>query len=373
MSFINEKGEVEKVLKTKTNQGCKMNNQTLAKTARELLKNGKGILAIDESPKSLEKKFNKYNIENDESNRQKYRECLITAPDLKNTISGVILQEETFFQKRQSDGKLFTEILDESGILPGIKLDLGLEKINYDEIKLTKFDESGNAIKHNYNEPEQYETISKGIDSLDSRLAEGKFKSARFAKWRCLFPIGKSTPTYKSIHANCQVLAKYAEVCQRYEIVPIVEPEVFFEGSFSIEQHKEVFQYILKTLCEKLQEEKVFMEGVLFKTGFVASGKDSNDNLDSKQVAKHTIEAFHSSLDKSVPGVVFLSGGHTYQNSIDFLREVCSSEKNLSLTFSYGRALTDDAMAEWSKSVDVAKTQQVLIEKCKEVADASLQ
>lgn len=361
------------------NSNQKMNKKTLCEVALGLVKNGKGILAIDESPSSLEGKFQPLGIENSEENRQKYRECLITTEGLENTISGAILQEETFFQKRKNDGKLFTEILKEKGIYSGIKLDLGLENINYNDVEIqatNKNQNSGKYIKYHSSknsEKEYTELISKGVESLDERLASGDFGNAHFAKWRCLFTISEFTPTYESVHKNCEILAKYASICQKYNIVPVVEPEILFSGNFSIEEHYRVFKSILSTLVQKLNEENVIMEGVLFKTGFVAPGNVAKQSS-KEQVAQLTNDAFNTTLPDCVPGVVFLSGGHSYKDSVDFLSEICKIEKKRKLTYSYGRALTDNAMKEWKVSnFDFKKTQAVLRKTCEEVSKASLQ
>ncbi|KRH93595.1 Fructose-biphosphate aldolase [Pseudoloma neurophilia] len=356
-----------------------INTKKLNQVAKELVTNGKGILAIDESPGSIEKKFIKHELENTEENRRKYRECLITTPELSKTISGVILHGETFFQKRQSDGKKFVEILKESGIHPGIKLDLGLEHISYEncESRAEKIgDKTSKYIKfqttHNFLET-HIEKVPKGLDTLDERLKTGEFKDATFAKWRCVFSITEFTPTFEALHKNCDILAKYAAICQKYEIVPILEPEILFNGSFSIEEHFRIFKIVLSTLVTKLNKENVYMPGVIFKTGFVTSG-DAAQDFDKQEVAVLTHDVFTSVLPLDVAGVVFLSGGHSYQNSVDFLEAICQMPKHLDLSFSYGRGLTDGAMTEWKTSnFDTEKTQTVFKKACEEVSSASVQ
>lgn len=356
-----------------------LNTELLSETVEILMKNAKGILAIDESPLSLEKKFMKYDLVNSIDTRKRYRECLITTEGLENYISGTILHEETFFQTRDADHKPFTEILLEKGILPGIKLDLGLERIDYSKcehrtIKISDRDTHILEFQSEKNCHENYiEKVSKGIDSLKSRLIDNHFKRARFAKWRCIFSITQFTPTYESVDQNCDILAEYAYICQQHDIVPVVEPEILFTGDFSLYDHHRVSKIILSTLITKLNSYNVYMPGILLKTGFVTPGEVRNQ-VNPKENAIYTHDVLISSLPSSIGGIVFLSGGHSYSDSLHCLAEICKLPKNFNITFSYGRGLTDSALSRWNESHgDIKKVQKIFISTCLEMSRASVQ
>lgn len=405
-----------------------MEAKELRKTALKLLEANKGILAIDESPTSIQKKLDKFNVNNTSENRRRFRNLLIETNGLEKYISGVILHSETFEQRNDQNG-LFIDSLKSKGIMPGIKLDLGLTDINYEDVRIkvkktadeiqgkipedvmsslrtagtkisefikehsdlvkekidTSTDENEKRKEKNKygeyvklssydNAEEKYrEKVSKGLSELDSTLASGKFKKANFAKWRCLFTITERTPTFESIEKNCDILAKYALLCQSHVLVPIVEPEVLFEGEFTFEDHYRIFKYILSFLVHKLNFYNVDLASVIFKIGFVTAGK-LKTTVNSELTANLTNDVLLSTIPSKVPGIVFLSGGHTSKDSVDYLAEICKINSKINLSFSYGRALTDNAMKKWNgNDNNVEEARKVLLDDCKKCSEASTQ
>lgn len=295
----------------------------LGTIARKIVENNKGILALDESPQSLDHRFSLHKIENTIENRRKYRQIVLGA-NFNNMVGGVILHEETFEQMTDS-GKLFVEVLKEQGVAPGIKLDKGL--IDY---RLT-------------------EKVSVGLEDLNKRLMRDCYRNAEFAKWRSVFRITETTPTAECINENCSVLSKYAFICQKHGIVPIVEPELLWDGLYTIEESELITKTIIGCLFYHMNLHSVYIPGVLLKMGFVTPGKISSPEIDLSEVARRTFQAVISSVPAAVPGVVFLSGGHSPEDSTLFLGAV-NREKGLricKLSFSYGRALTDPILAVW--------------------------
>ncbi|KAG0439935.1 Fructose-bisphosphate aldolase [Dictyocoela muelleri] len=292
----------------------------LGMIASDLVEDGKGILAADESPSSLETRFHLSNIENTEDNRRIYRESIFKA--IKNHISGVILHDETFDMKTD-DGMLLPDILKNKSIHIGIKLDKGL----------TDFNEN--------------EKLSIGLEDLDVRIKKEKYKCASFAKWRSVFHISENTPTKECIAENSRVLAEYAVIAQKNGLVPIVEPEIVRDGEYKIETCLKVTKRILSNVIYELNQHDVFLPGVLIKASFVTAGvSEKNDSLD---VAENTIEALRSTIPCAIPGIVFLSGGHSSEHSFQYLNQLhkCVLHHTWKLTFSFGRALTDPFLKIW--------------------------
>lgn len=302
------------------------NKKELSEVASLLVIDGRGILAIDESPKSIQKKFDAVGIENTEENRRRYREMLLTAPkEIGKYLGGVILNEETFGQKT-SEGTSFIEVIREAGIIPGVKLDKGLSKF-------------------------MDEQVSIGLEDLDERCQRYKQIGAGFAKWRSVFTIGEKQPTEECIYKNCAVLSEYAMVCQRNGLVPVVEPEVLFTGAHHSEECARVTSSVISCLFYHLNRSGVFPEGMLLKTGFVTPGSEGKKNTIS-EVAHDTIAAFRRSVPPAVPGIVFLSGGHPEEVSVEYLKNVntIGADTPWILSFSFGRALQDSVLALWRNS-----------------------
>lgn len=328
--------------------GVEQNAQKLKSNANRIVDNGKGILAADESPASIEKRFDFHNIENTEENRRKLREIMISMNGLEDMVGGVILHEETFGQCAE-DGRLLVDHLIEKGVAPGIKLDKGLQEFD------------------------TFEQISIGLEDLDKRLKMDIFKKAIFAKWRSVFSMSQRTPTTKCIDANCDVLAKYSLLCQKHGIVPIVEPELLWDGNHTIERAKVATKTILSSLMYHLNKHEVYLPGVLVKIAFVTSGKETSTNFDPMEVAKATYNCIRSSIPPAIAGIVFLSGGHTKKDSTLFLDGInkIKTEPYI-LTFSYGRALSDVVLKEWkAKDENVVKATKAFEIRLKETYQAA--
>lgn len=316
-----------------------MNKEILNATVKALLTKGKGILAADETPSNIGKKFEVLHIENTPENRRRYREMLFTAPKIESYISGVIMQDETIRQSL-SAGTAFSTFLKEKNILTGIKVDLGLTPFNNDSV----------------------ETITQGLEGLSDRLEEYKKHLALFAKWRAVIHINKNTntPTSAAIQANMEGLAEYAYVCQQHGIVPIVEPEVLMDGDHTIETSLEVTSTVLKTLFATLKNRGVYIEGILLKPNMVIPGLMCPDQKSPEIVAEQTLRCFHDTVPTNVPGIVFLSGGQRDELSIKHLA-LMNQSTNLPwvLSFSYGRALQRQALTAWKGQDANLQTAQI--------------
>ncbi|HYV33742.1 MAG TPA: class I fructose-bisphosphate aldolase [Candidatus Limnocylindria bacterium] len=323
----------------------------LSQIAKQMVASGKGILAADESEKTVGKRFASINLENTEDNRRAFREMLLTAPGESEFISGVILYDETIRQKTSS-GKTFVEVLNAEGILPGIKVDLGLAEFA----------------------PSSLEKITKGLEGLSDRLKEYVALGAKFCKWRSVITIGEGTPTDANIRQNAKDLAAYALVCQENGLVPMVEPEVLLDGNHTIEQAEDANRKTLTALFEELKNAGVAVEGLILKNSMVLPGKDSGKKASPEEVAKATLEVFTSVLPKELAGVVFLSGG---QGDIEATENLNAINKVGSqpwpLTFSYARALQDAATKTWQgKKENLSSAQKVFIHRAKMNSLASL-
>lgn len=322
-----------------------MQKLQLKRTAQQLVEKNKGILAIDESPQSMEKKFHPLSIENNVENRRRYREVLLTLPsEVSAYLGGVILNEETFFQQTAS-GESFVAVMAKNGVLPGVKLDKGLLPLS-----------EGN--------PEQ---MSTGLDDLGARCQKYQEGGAAFAKWRSVFHISKSHPSEECIYTNCNILSEYALVCQKNGLVPVVEPEVLFDGTHNIEACKVVTASVISCLFYHLNRKGVYIPGMLLKVGFVTSGS-ANGRESLQEVADATVEAFLSSIPPSLPGVVFLSGGHPEDVSVQYLEAVNRVKRERqapwSISYSFGRALQDSALKLWNNDdQQKAAAQELLVQR----------
>jgi fructose-bisphosphate aldolase, class I len=302
-----------------------MATQSLAETARALVAPGKGILAADESPPTIEKRFQKINIESTENNRRAYREMLFTTAGIGDHISGVILYDETIRQKA-ADGTPFPKILERAGVIPGIKVDKGAKPI------------AGS--------PE--EKVTEGLDGLRDRLAEYRELGARFTKWRAVIEIGEKIPSYLCIHANAHALARFAALSQEAELVPIVEPEVLMDGGHSIERCYEVTSWMLKETFQELFYQRVELEGMLLKPNMVLSGKESSEQAGVEEVAQLTVRCLRETVPAAVPGIVFLSGGQSAELATAHLNGMnAMGEHPWQLSFSFARALQGPALEAW--------------------------
>lgn len=316
----------------------------LDKIAKQMVAAGKGILAADESEKTVGKRFASINLENNEPNRLAFREMLLTAPGEANYISGVILHDETIRQSLP-DGRSFVSILQNEGILPGIKVDGGLADYN------------GSAI----------EKVTKGLDGLTDRLKEYVSLGAKFAKWRAVITISDQTPTPQNIIQNAADLAQYALACQKAGLVPMVEPEVLLDGNHSLQKSTEVLEQTLSALIAELKKAGVVLEGAILKSSMAISGKDSGVKDAPEQVAQATIGVFKKVLPPELAGVVFLSGGQSEIQATENLNAMHQlGDLPWPVSFSYARALQDGATKTWKgQPENLAAAQKVFLHRAK--------
>ena len=303
-----------------------MNSSELMRIAGAMVARGKGILAADESGGTIKKRFDGIKLESTEEHRRTYREMLFTAPGAAESVSGVILYDETIRQKTR-DGTPFPQDLAKQGIIPGIKVDLGAKP-------LAGF--SG-------------ETITEGLDGLRERLIEYRGLGARFAKWRAVIDIADGIiPSSFAIAANAHALARYAALCQENDIVPIVEPEVLMDGAHSIERCEQVTEVVLERVFRELFEQRVLLEGMVLKPNMVISGKKAANRAPPQAVAEATLRVLRRHVPPAVPGIAFLSGGQSPTEATLHLSLMNKlGPLPWSLTFSYGRALQDTALKAW--------------------------
>ena len=316
----------------------------LHKVASSLVARPKGIFAADESGGNIHKKFESIGVEDNFENRRAYREMFFKTQDIENYLSGIILFEETV-EQNTSEGVNFVEYLKNRDILVGVKLDGGLRP-------LAGFES---------------ETISVGLDSLDQKLEKYSKMNIDFAKWRVAFEINKEkgTPSDAAIEANLRILAQYAKACQKYGIVPIVEPEVVYSGNHTIKQCREITEKILKSLFKELEIFKVDLAGTILKTGMVLAGSENEIQSSSREVARETIAALKNSVPKELAGVVFLSGGQTPTQATDNLQEITNlGPFDWGVTYSYARALQLPALQAWAgKAENVSQAQLLFLER----------
>jgi fructose-bisphosphate aldolase, class I len=321
-----------------------MNTAELNATARALVAKNRGILAADESSSTIKKRFDAIKLESTEENRRAYREMLFTAPGAQQYLSGVILYEETLRQKTK-DGVPFPQYLAKFGMLPGIKVDLGAKA-------LPGF---------------PGETITEGLDGLRERLAEYYKLGAKFAKWRAVINIDDALPSRYAIDANAEALARYAALCQEAGIVPIVEPEVLMDGAHGLERCEEVTDLVLDSVFSHLFAARVALEGMVLKPNMVIPGKKAADQSSPAKIAEATVRTLKRQVPSAVPGIAFLSGGQSPTDATLHLSLMHAlGALPWSLTFSYGRALQEDALQAWAgKPSGVAPGQTVLAKRAK--------
>ena len=335
-----------------TLKGIDKYKDELIKNASYIVQKGKGILAADESTGTIGKKLAGIKVENTENNRRTYRELLITAPGLEQYISGVILYDETVYQKTK-EGKRFVDILSSKGILPGIKVDKGTIPIINSE----------------------NETFTQGLDDLGKRCAKYYEEGCRFSKWRAVFKIGKNTPSLNAIKINSAGLARYAIISQENGLVPIVEPEVLCEGDHGIDECEIKSEIVFHEVFNTLFEYGVLLEGMLLKPNMVTPGMDCKNKVSPSEIAWKSVRTLSRVVPPAVPGIVFLSGGQSELdaslnlNAMNNLKDV-SIPWNLS--FSYGRALQNSCMKTWvGKEDNFKKAQEVLLQMAKNNSEAT--
>jgi fructose-bisphosphate aldolase class I len=336
-----------------------MDTDKLEQAAKAMVAAGKGLLAADESANTCQKRFDAVGVECTEETRREFRDLLLTTPGAEQFLSGVILFDETFWQST-GGGELFRDYLAKNNILPGIKVDGGL-------VDLPGF---------------PGEKVSQGLDGLPERMKNYADNGGRFAKWRAVITIGDDIPTDECIGANTYVLARYARICQDVGIVPMVEPEILFDGTHTAERCEQVMAHTFDTLFQTMRAFKVHMPGAILKTSMVLPGKDSGTPIDHDDVAERTVRVFQEHVPADLGGIVFLSGGQSSNDAfadldhiIDRLKVINRVAKNRALswgvTFSYSRALQDPVLKAWAKNRDDREGVQRLFHHQLELASAA--
>lgn len=315
----------------------------LEATAKLMVAPGKGILAADESTRSIEKRFASINLPSTIENRQAYRELLLTTAGMGEYISGVILFDETFRQTTK-DGKLFTEVLAEHGVLPGIKVDTGTVNL-----------------------PGSEEKTTEGLDQLRERLAEYAKLGARFAKWRATYDITADKPSERAIHVNNERLALYAVLCQEVGIVPMVEPEVLMDGTHDLPRCAQVTEQVLTDLFEELSYHGALLSGLILKPNMVTAGSEASTQASVEEVAKATVVVLTKTVPATVPGITFLSGGQSDVLATEHLNAMNTLGPHpWALSFSYGRALQGPVLRAWQgRAENVSAAQAMFLHRAK--------
>jgi fructose-bisphosphate aldolase, class I len=318
-----------------------MNTQELMATARRLVADDKGLLAMDESTSTCNKRFGGLRIPQTEPARRAYRELLVTTPGLGESISGAILYDETIRQQ-QKNGTPFIKVLVDAGIIPGIKVDIGAK------------DMAGHPG----------EKITEGLDGLRARLKEYHGLGARFAKWRAVIALGAGIPSRACIEANAQALARYAALCQEAGLVPVVEPEVLMDGAHTLERSGEVTEEVLRTVFHHLYIQRVLIEGMVLKPNMVLPGLACPDQEGVDEVADASVECLLRAVPAAVPAIAFLSGGQSAllaSTRLNAMNVRFKSRHPWALSFSFGRALQQPAMEIWhGEEANVLAAQKAL-------------
>jgi len=315
-----------------------VNTQALEATAKMMVANGKGLIAIDESTTTCNKRFAKWEIPQTAETRRKYRELIVSTPGLGESISGAILYDETIRQ-RKDDGTPFAKALADLGIIPGIKVDTGAKKMA--------------ACPG--------EKITEGLDGLRERLMEYAQMGARFAKWRAVFAIGDGLPSDGCIEANAHALARYAALCQEAGLVPVVEPEVLMDGAHTLQTCGEVTEKVLRAVFLQMYSQRVLLEGLILKPNMVLPGSTCPKQETANEVADATVSCLLRAVPAAVPGVAFLSGGQTGELAsvrLNAMNVRFKSQLPWALAFSFGRAIQEPALEIWHGDQNNAQAAQ---------------
>ena len=323
-----------------------MNPQDLMNTARTLVAGDKGLLAMDESNPTCNKRFAQLGIPQTEETRRAWRELIVTTPRLGECISGVILYDETIRQQK-NDGIPFVEAITAAGIIPGIKVDIGAK------------DMAGHPG----------EKVTEGLDGLRDRLADYSRMGARFAKWRAVIALGDGIPSRACIEANALALARYAALCQEAGLVPIVEPEVLMEGAHTLERSSEVTEQVLRMVFHQLYVQGVILEGLILKPNMVLPGMTSPKQETVDETADATMMCLLRAVPAAVPGIAFLSGGQSGELAsarLNAMNVRYKSRRPWALAFSFARAIQQPALEIWrGNEAQVAAAQKTLLHRAR--------
>ncbi len=310
----------------------------------EILGNGKGILAADESTGTMTKRLESVNVPSTPENRLSFREALFSSSGMTECIGGVILYDETIKQTSSKKNKI-PELISSMGSHPGIKVDTGAKVL------------AGSPD----------EKITEGLDGLRERLKEYHKLGAKFTKWRGVYSISKDYPSKLSIQSNAHALARYSALVQECNMVPIVEPEVLMEGDHSAKDCYQKTSEVIKKCFEELILHKVDLKGIILKPNMILAGNKSKDDISNEDVAKLTLDCLKNSVPSEVPGIAFLSGGQSEVKATENLNLINKYNKtDFIMSYSYGRALQQSALKFWSKNIkDIDGTQKVFNHRAK--------
>jgi len=313
----------------------------LKRTAQAMVADGKGILAMDESNNTCCKRFQKEGIECTEETRRQYREMLIATPGIEDYVSGPILYDETIRQSAK-DGTPFVKVLQNKGMVPGIKVDTGAKPL---------------AGSPN-------EKVTEGLDGLRERVKEYYDMGARFAKWRAVITIGPGMPTRQCIESNAHALARYAALCQEGGLVPMIEPEVLIDGDHSIDDCELATEATLNEVFNQIHRHNVLLEGLILKTSMVISGKEASNRAGVQEVADRTVMTLQRTVPPALGGVVFLSGGQSDEESsahLNAMNQRWGDQVPWRLTFSYARAIQQAGLSKWAGKPENMDAAQKLV------------
>lgn len=321
-----------------------IDTQKLYTTAANLVAKGKGILAADQSPESMNKQLKAVGVPEEAEMRRKYRQLLFKTPGIEKYVTGVIMHDGTI-RNTTDEGIVFADLLISKGIIPIIKVDKG-------------------TVPHT-NFPG--EVVTQGLDDLAKRLEEYYNMGARAAKWRAVVTIGSNTPTVENLRADAFLLARYSALCQEAGIVPMVEPEVLFSGSHDLARAEAVTTQALQILFDALLEQKVDLKGLILKSSMVLAGSEDPNQTSPQEVAEATLRTFKNAVPEDVGGIVFLSGGQTPERATANLdaiaeQEAIRTDLPWEFAFSYSRALEEPVLQAWQgKDENIPAAQEALI------------
>ena len=316
----------------------------LKKIALEIIGNGKGILAADESTGTMTKRLNLVNVQSTPENRLLFRETLFSSSAMTDYIGGVILYDETIKQTSSKKNRI-PELISSMGSHPGIKVDTGAKIL------------AGSPD----------EKITEGLDGLRERLKEYYSMGAKFTKWRGVYSISKNYPSKLSIESNAHALARYSALVQECNMIPIVEPELLMDGEHSAKECYQKTSEVIKKCFEELISHKVDLTGIILKPNMILAGNKSKDKISNEEVAKLTLDCLKNSVPSEVPGVAFLSGGQSEIEATENLNLINKNNNtNFVMSYSYGRALQQSALKFWSQNIkDIEGTQKVFNHRAK--------
>ncbi len=312
--------------------------------ALKILKDGKGILAADESTGTMTKRLESVNVPSTPKNRLLFRETLFSSSSMTECIGGVILYDETIKQETSRKNKI-AELINEMGSTPGIKVDTGAKVL------------AGSPD----------EKITEGLDGLRERLKEYYKLGAKFTKWRGVYNISKNYPSKLAVHSNAHALARYSSLVQECKMVPIVEPEVLMDGEHSANDCYEKTSEVIQKCFEELILHKIDLTGIILKPNMILAGNKSENKISNEEVAKLTLKCLKNSVPSEVPGIAFLSGGQSELEATENLNLINKyNDTNFIMTYSYGRALQQSALKFWSKDIkNIEGTQKVFNHRAK--------